>query len=490
MINQPAPIGRRESRPVFGQLSLLAIGYLAIITIAMIAFGPSPYLYGAFAICAAIFILPCHYLTGAAALIILTIFFERFAALQGLVINHQVYKFYLIDIVICLSLLAWGISAIGNRAFWRKRLSRLGWPEYALAVWLAIVAAYLIRSLGDINSDFAVAFSSFKNYFFYPLLYGFFAFSITSAKRLRDIVHLFLFGSAGLLVFLLIGVVNGAGLWTEYTPLSTAGVRYLAGTHAFYLCLAFVIAAALLAYERFRDKRLPLAIMSLWSVGIVLSLMRHLYLALACGLLSLFALAGKNRRRILYGYAKISVAALSALVLAVLMFSSIYYYSVSPNSVGGNFSALAARLNTISNLAEDSSASWRAQLWSIAKDEWLKNPVFGVGFGHSVLIETADYQNFEELRNIHNSPLAITVQMGLAGALSFAAFVLAVLIAGFKSIRSAEDPYAIGIYAAIIVFGAACFFQPYLETNLMGIWLYILLGLLRARTLIAADAEY
>ena len=477
------------SRPILNPLNYLAFIYFGALIVALLVFGSSPWIYGAFAICAVFFILPYHYLSGLSAIIVLTMFFERYFALQGLVLDRQTYKFYLLDIIICLTFLAWFLALIikkrarGSRL---KSLKQLGWPEYLLMLWLTLVAVWMLRSFGDINADFAVAFSSFKNYFFYPLVYLLFAFAITTHEDLRDLMHLLLYAATGLLVFLAIGVINGVGLWTEFTPLSSAGVRYLAGTHAFYLCLAFVIAAALLAYRRFRQPLLALAVMSLWSLGILFSLMRHLYLALFVGLAAVFILCGKQQRSLFSRYAKNAGLIAAAGILFIILFSSLTFYTSSPQSSVG-LSSLTNRLSTFANLGEDSSATWRAQLWSIAKDEWQKNPFLGSGFGHTVLIETVDYQNFEELRNLHNSPLAITVQMGLIGAAAFAALVLSVLFSGYQALRRQSDPYLVGLLAAAAVFLVACCFQPYLETNMMGIWLWIILGLIRAASLLIGN---
>lgn len=473
------------SRPILNSVNYLALAYFGAIIIALIVFGSSPWLYGLFAVFAFFFILPYHYLSGMAAIIVLTLFFERYFALQGLVIDRQTYKFYLLDIVICLTFFAWLLTLIADKAKLKMKIKNAGWPEYLLVAWLTLVAIWLIRSLFDINADFAVAFSSFKNYFFYPLLYLLFAFAASNEKKLRDFIHLYLYAAVGLLIFLAIGIIRGVGLWTEFTPLSTAGVRYLAGTHAFYLCLALVIASTLLIYRRLRQPVLSITIMSLWSLGVVFSLMRHLYLALFVGLASLFFLVDKKSRKVLWHYARVSTAVLASTIVGIILISSLAYYAAGNNNSTGGLSALSARLGTIYNLGEDTSASWRAQLWFDAKNEWLKSPLIGSGFGHTVLIETADYQNFEEIRNIHNSPLAITVQMGIIGIVAFAAFVLSVLYLGFKNIRRhPNNPYAIGVFAASLIFIAASFFQPYLETNLMGIWLWIFLGLVRASELI------
>ena len=156
------------------------------------------------------------------------------------------------------------------------------------------------------------------------------------------------------------------------------------------------------------------------------------------------------------------------------------------DKVTANLDALIERAATVVNLSEDSSASWREDTWGQAKIEWLKNPFYGVGFGHQILVDTGDWQDFEELRNIHNSPLAIMVQTGLLGIAVLGLFILAVLLSIRKKLFESADlaPYYLGLIGALAVFLISSIFQPYLETNLMGIWLWIILGLLRTATLI------
>lgn len=464
-------------------VNFLAYVYFGALIVAMIAFGPSPLLYGLFALLAALFILPNHHLLGLSLIIVLTMVFERFFTLQGLVIDKNVYKLYLIDIVIGFSFLAWLVNHKINEG---KKKIILGWPEKILLIWLALVAVYLIRSTFDLNADLAVSFSSFKNYFFYPLLYFFVIFSIDSGQKLKNIVHLMLLTASGLIIFLFIGLVNGAGLWTEFTPLSTVGTRYLAGTHAFYLALALIITVALLIYRRLRNEIFSLGIMGLWGLGIGLSLMRHLWLALFAGLATLFILLENKYKRALITYsAKTGTVVAAALMILICAASLLYFQGLGQKTLD-SVQAVSLRLLSVTNLGEDTSVAWRQNLWLDAKGLWLNHPIIGIGFGHTVLTDNGDYSSFEEVRNMHNSPLAITVQMGLVGLAVFGLFIIAALSESFWSLKRNSDlePYYLGLFAVMIVFLVASFFQPYLETNLLGIWLWLLLGLLRTASII------
>lgn len=464
-------------------INFLAYIYLGALIVAVIAYGPSPLFYVLFAVVAALFILPNHYFLGFCLIITLTMLFERFFTLTGLVIDRDVYKFYLLDIIIVLSFVA---LAVQHFILQKKRRLVFGWPEALLTAFLITVAIYLIRSLFDINSQFAIAFSSFKNYFFYPLLYFFTILVVQSGERLKKICHLILLNGAIIIGFIFIGFIRGAGLWTEFTPLSTAGVRYLAGTHAFYLVIAMMIGIALLAFNRLRQQSLALVIFFFWSLGITVSLMRHLWLAAALGIAALFVLMPYQNKKFISRQAlKVGLLAVSLACVAILA-ANLAYFNPATETATSNIQTVTERLFSLGSLSEDTSASWRLDIWRNANEVWRNNPLWGVGFGHTILIDTGDYQNFEEIRNIHNSPLAILVQMGLVGLILFILFVLSVFIASWRWLYADFDlmPYYLGLTVAALIFLFASFFQPYLETNLMGIWFWILLGLIRSATLI------
>jgi len=473
---------RTMSQTKSGLVKILAYVYSAFMIVAMMAWGATPALYLSFALLSALFILPGEYFFGLSLIIVLTMVFERFFTLQGLTIDKTIYKFYLLDIVICLSYLALFI----NRKIYRQ-VSRIvfGWPEKLLIIWLIITGVYLVRSFYDINADFAIAFSSFKNYFFYPLLYFFIIFAIDNGKKLKDTVHLMLLTAVGIIAFIFIGFINGQGLWTEFTPLSTVGTRYLAGTHAFYLTLAIAMSLPLLLYKRLRNIYFALAVMGFWIVGIAVSLMRHLWLALLAALFATLILLNRELKKIYVSYLSQAGLIMATILAVIILASSLLYFQGSMDKIYTDLNALSSRIATVTDISSDTSIAWRQDVWQDAGKVWIANPVFGAGFGHSMLVDSGTYQTFEEIRNIHNSPLSIAVQMGLIGLASFLAFIIAVIISSINKIYKNEDlkPYYIGILAAISVYLAACLFQPYLETNMMGIWLWILLGLLRTSSI-------
>ena len=68
-------------------------------------------------------------------------------------------------------------------------------------------------------------------------------------------------------------------------------------------------------------------------------------------------------------------------------------------------------------------------------------------------------------------------------------FIASVLIVAIPKIFVNQDlkPYYLGILAGTVAFLFASLFQPYLETNLLGIWLWLFLGLLRTTTNLSRD---
>jgi O-antigen ligase len=300
-----------------------------------------------------------------------------------------------------------------------------------------------------------------------------------------------LISGAGIIAFLLVGLARGGGLWTEYTPLSTSGTRYLAGTHAFYLVLSLMLGVSLLAFKRLRSIGFATMIAIFWVLGISLSLMRHLWLDAVFSLSLLFLLLPRPNQKELYKY--VSKAALGlATVFALLTLSAgLFYLSGFSESFRDQAGNLVVRGTSLLNLGEDTSATWRLQLWYDAREAWNKNRFFGLGFGKTILIDTGDWQNFEEVRNMHNSMLALLVQMGFLG---FSFFVALIAVSGFYAIKRIYQneeltPYYLGISAGCATFLFASLFQPYLETNLMGIFFWIFLGLLRTSAIINKDED-
>lgn len=462
-------------------LAVCAYAYLGFALIMSIVATPSPLVYLALFVLAALFVIPSPPL-GLSLIIALTMIFERFFTLQTLTIDDTIYKLYPLDIVI-------GMTLVGIVAYYRHTRERLAmtWqlPEKLLALFIIFGFAHFVMSLTTFGADTAVAFSTFKNYALYPLLYFVVLLLIKDASSFRYIMRTILATAVAVIAFIAIGALRGEGLWTEFTPLSTEGVRILAGTHAFYLSIATLITISLIAYQKLRYPALTTAIISIWLIGIAGSLMRHLWLALLIAFATLFVLIPKDARK-----HSLRHGAYSALViLCVLCIGTWIIMLVPTANVGQQAVAtvdiVSERLQSINNTTTDTSASWRLELWKNAIDAWTDSPIIGIGFGQSLPLDLGDWQTTEEIRNIHNSPLAILVQMGIVGFALFTGFMVSVVAKSYHTLHTHPDaPYYFGIIAALALLLFSSLFQPYLETNLTGIFLWILLGLLRTSTTI------
>ena len=455
-----------------------------ILLVGVFTFYPHyPLIWWSILILSLVFILPIHYYLGLPLIIILTILFERAFTLQGLIFDHFVYKIYPLDIIMGTSFLALFISAITEKI---KIKIKFGWPEWLLIIFMIINLIYLIGAWLDINSNLEIAFSSFKNYTWYSLIYFFILLTIKNSEDFKKNIHIILISGAIIIVYLLFGLMKGQGLWTEYMPLSTPGVRYLSGTYAFYMLLCLILGISLLAFKRLGNSAFAAIIALFWILGIILSLMRHLWLDTIISLILLFLLLPQENKRVLSYYArKFSLIIISAFAFILLITELLYLTDFNKNFYKQT-NNLLIRANSLINIEEDQSANWRLQFWYDAKKVWEKTPLLGVGLGKSVLIDTGDWQNFEAIRNLHNSWLAILIQFGIVGFLLFLSLIIVSAVTAFKTIYQFDDllPYYLGLLVGCATFLFASLFQPYLETNLMAIFFWIFLGLLRTANII------
>ncbi|MEK9173655.1 MAG: O-antigen ligase family protein, partial [Patescibacteria group bacterium] len=333
------------------------------------------------------------------------------------------------------------------------------------------------------NTSLAVAFSTWKQYVFYGGIALMFPFLIREEKDLRVFAKVFLGGVALTVFFLFLGVVRGGGLWTEYTPLSTSGTRFLAFPHAFYYSLALLSLLLSLPYW-YKEKALRKGkVIFLWilALGVLGSLMRHLWLGIG-GVLVMALLV----RPKLYGkyFSKISLSFLVPLLTLTLL--AWYLVSVFPNSdpsydLERATNVVSERIISIGN-ERDESLAWRGVVWESALKSFVEAPILGIGFGKSVPVELSDYQAYVEVRDMHNSWLALLIQTGIIGILLLGGFVVTLLTQVSRKVFEGDYLENIRrVLLGLLLFQALVFFsQPYLETNLLGIFFWLTLGLLRA----------
>jgi O-antigen ligase len=354
-------------------------------------------------------------------------------------------------------------------------------PDFCLIGFIFIVGIYFFVSGFVLKNDFALAFSSFKNYVLYSLFY-FLVFFLMNKKEYIMRLFKFLFtGAVFLILFIVYGLATRHGLWSEFTPLSTEGFRTLAFTHAFYLGLAFLGFFTYLVFQEKKEKNgLYSMLIIIWSLGIAGSMMRHLWAGLAISAFVLYFLISGKQREI---FGKIFVKYLAILLLAIsvaLYLSVILPYSNFSNAADSTQKVIEKRISSVFSASTDESFSWRSMVWTQGMAEYMKNPVFGLGLGRRIYVETEGYRDYVEVRNIHNSLLVLLFQFGLIPFVLFLAFISGNL----KNIYQKADKTWIDVALIILLvyYLVVFLFQPYLETNMLGIFFWIILGLIAARS--------
>jgi len=412
--------------------------------------------------------------SGLLAMFFLTLVFAKQFSLSNVIINQEEYKFYLIDIFL---LAVYFRVVLDWLKINRPAIKGVDWLLIAFMIWTALSYAVSV-AYGDAITP--VAFSSLKNYIFYPALYFAVWFLFRSRDDWRQLFNFFIAGVVVSLGFLVYGLVTGVGLWTELTPLTTSGARLIDFDHAFYLALAIIVALPIIIYGHSRYKQVLAWLVPLFLLGVLGSLMRHLWLALLV-YLAWFIYSIGNQRRI-FKYWLTRYLALGTIILSLLAFVvAVIPQSSLSNQANVQRGYLVTRAMSFFD-SEDSSFAWRSSLWRGVWSELAVNPLFGLGLGQRIYLDMGSYKDYVELRNIHNSFLAITTQLGLVGIILLATLVLNLFIRVWRI--SLSDHYLQMkklILLGVLVFCSVAFlFQPYLEANWFSIWWWLALGLSRS----------
>jgi len=411
--------------------------------------------------------------SGLYASLALTLIWTKFFTLQSLWFNDTEYKFYLLDILLVATLLGLGLRLLSRQVKLKIKLA-----DILLLIFIILTAVYFLVSWFYLDGNFLTAFSSFKNYAFYPLLYFAVCLLIDNRQHLKKLLGFVLLGGFIIIGFIIYGVIVGQGLWTEITPLSTIGSRLLDFDHAFYLCLISLLGLGYLAWKKDWLNKIWYWLLPIFALGIAGSLMRHLWLALLITLLFfLWFLPAEQRRRCWQILSKYLAGAIMALVLLIMLVNFLPVNNFSQSVLIAK-DQLITRALSLSN-QEDSSLAWRGAVWQSVWQDYKEQIVAGLGFGQKVFIDMGGYRDYVEVRNIHNSWLAVFVQMGLIGFIWLLWFFFNVLKNVFKLKNLPADlalarltVLSIGIFCLI-----AFAFQPYLEANFFNIWFWLNLGL-------------
>ncbi len=411
--------------------------------------------------------------SGLFAIVFLTMIFERFFTLQSFFVGKIEYKLYPLDILMLGMIL--GTFRQYSAGFIEK--AQLRKADYVLLLFIFLNFIYFISGVFIFKADGHLAFSTLKNYGFYALLYFLATFLIRRQSDLKKLFKFFLAGAIGIIAFILIGIFRGEGLWSEFTPLSTSGVRILAFTHGLYLALAVFPIILYSITREGKQKKWPYVLLAAWFFGIAGTMMRHLWIAVFAVICGLYFFFDAERRR---EFRRLGYRLLLPILAAAIIV--LYTAAMSPRSalsgeVKSVFGSVFERAGSLASVSRDESYSWRSLVWNSAYGEFKKNPLAGIGTGKKIYAETQSYKDFIEVRNIHNSYLSVLIQLGLIGFSLFAGF----LYLNVKNLfhEKNADIRRLSILSFLGVYLIALNFQPYLETNLLAVFFWITLGLSR-----------
>jgi len=416
--------------------------------------------------------------SGFFAIVFLTVVFERFFTLVPIFWNRMEYKIYPLDILFAGVILGTIFQLIKNGLPRKLKV-----VDYLIAVFILASGAYFLVSVFLLTSDGAIAFSTFKNYSFYGLFYFAVVFLLDSKEKLFWFLKFFLAGAVVASIFVLIGIVRGEGLWTEFTPLSTPGTRILAFPHAFFFTMALLISIVWIAFRKDRYSAFFKIMIPIWVIGVIGSLMRHLWISLFISVVFLFLLFSKENKKILknifFHYAMIAVVLIILVAYASLLFPEASISKVFNSAIG----VAGQRFVSTAQVSSDESLNWRKSVWQATWKDFQHSLVFGLGYGKKVSVEIGTkYKDFVEVRNIHNSLLTIFIQMGLWSVALVAAmlwFLFSSACASLRKMKKEPDDVAflrLVFLALFVNYLAAMLFQTYLETNLLGIFFWIIFG--------------
>jgi len=411
---------------------------------------------------------------GLYTIIILTFIFERFFTLQPFVWDENTYKIYPLDVLTILTL----ISFFFYKLRFPKEKLLVGKLGVAIILFIAIAGfstLYGILRGGDVS----LALSTFKNYALYSVFFFLTINIIRTKEQIKRLSSVFIFSSLVLFIFIAVGFIRGRGLWIEYTPLSTLGVRLLAPTHAFYLGIASLFLLNLLAAKKSIFGGLTFPIILIQFLGILGSLTRHLWLALPFGILISFIFLSREYKRNLL---KILTTQFLLILILIIFYSWGGYIFFGEIPILGTefFQQTLVRIKTLIFAPEsDESAAFRILAWQRAWELFKMNPVLGIGFGQKITFDFFGWPTKIEVRDLHNDFVGIGLQMGILGFIVFIAINILFLQIIFKKLkRISKDlsSYLLGFLGSYALFIISANFGTYFDINLFVIFFWIIFG--------------
>jgi len=348
---------------------------------------------------------------GLYTVVICTMLFERWFTLQPLQIGQQLVKLYPLDIIlVCMAIGIAGQWLAGKRRVWRDDLF-----SWTLWLFVAVVTVQFIRAWFDPTANITLAFSTFKNYALYAVVYWLALIVIRTPVQYRRFIQSFFVAGIGLLFFVGYGLITGHGLWAEYVPLSTPGARLLGGPHSFYLAIVILMLSHWLVSQKrsWAELAPSLMLLLLWVVGLLASLQRHLWLAVVAAAGVLIWQYRSSQRQALRQVIGAGLFVCAIIVTGVFWVSSWHLTNLLLDA--DIVRSLQFRLLALVGSGGDSSTVWRIASWFAAWQAWQGHWLFGTGLGKLLHVVIGDQEFNVEMRELHNGFIGLTLQLGLVG---------------------------------------------------------------------------
>ncbi|MEK7681076.1 MAG: O-antigen ligase family protein [Patescibacteria group bacterium] len=421
--------------------------------------------------------------TGIYLIIIGTMWFERHFTLQPLTIGDVSYKIYPLDFILLITGLSLFVRVVDKEIKWK-------WHKFDTPILLFGLAAtfgYLLSWLR--NLDPVLAFGTYKNYFLYAVVYVFIALLFKTKEDWKKLMAWFFAGGAGLFFFLFYGIITGHGLWSDFTPLSTYGERLIAGTHIFYMVLfGFFLMSLYFWKSEFQKKiseKIIFACIGLVAIGILVSLVRHLWAALAVIFILWFIFLYREEKKKMITLGK-KCFAIGLFFILIYLWVSFSFKGAVPQNLSKGYYAVKERvgIESVARL-EDSSFRWRISAWAVGVVLWTRHPVLGSGLGQLV----SGYDNivpFEiAARELHNNYLGILIQLGVVGlgvVLAWFWMLLVKMKEMWKFTQARDNFYTQLTFtwvSVVLLFMIGFSISVYWDVNFFIIWWWVALAAVR-----------
>lgn len=435
--------------------------------------------------------------------------FERWFALDALHLGGAVLKLYSLDIalgIVFLALIIPRLYTMRAMQWFRFIFERIKvqdkWQK--TLHWLVLWWVLYISCIGILHAafggSFSELFSAWKNYAFYSVLYAFavYFYSVSEESRdhIRVVIHAILGGGLLLFIFPVLGIIQGQGVWAEFTPLSTSGTRLVAATHTFFLSMLFIASVALRlegshVHDRlkriYRNPYFTVLLICFMLIGMY----RNVWVGMAVAILVLTVLlhrAGVFTIRNILG-----PMIAFGLMTFVLGLTVMWYYGGQQvarvaretpvvTSVGDRLHSVFSVFNT----QYDESAGWRVTVWKESVDYWIsgtptnmvKNILFGTGLGTSITFTYNDFLQDVAVKSVHNDWLSFMVQGGIFALVFMIAIVGIMTYNGIRIAYLRHSAIHAMIVGMIVFFSVAALFGAYFVINIFGMWFWMLLGLI------------